>query len=459
MAASASDKARKSYSYLQKTLSSGISDVASSLTPNNTTNIPTDTGVSFVVDRVDSNGNKTPTLRELMTGVVSGSTLANLVRGQQGTTAQAHLANAVIEFVNSGQMWNDLIDFLLQDHSNPNGNHKTLTDDNGNEWLERGSVASAVNQVKISNSATGNPVKVEANGDDSNINLLFNGKGSGLVIPKGAYPQGMLINGKITTSVASNNLTVAIKTVDGNDPSSTNPVYVRIGNTVRAITGALSVTLNAGTSWFGKGASIFATAESDYFVYLVWNTNTSAVQIAFSSDPNMRVYSDFSTTSTNWNYFGGSGTAPASTDEAENVGRFNAILGATASFNWSLPATSIIINRPIFETRVFSFTNAGSAGGTFYYQQRGPRKEVWGTTNSISLSASAQATGVVTWPAGFFLVAPTAVVAGTPSGTVKIVAAINAAPSTTNVTVAVETGDASSVTGSSLVHLHASSSG
>lgn len=179
MAASATDKARKSYSYLQKTLSSGISDVATALTPNNVTNIPTDTGVSFVVDRVDSNGTKTPTLRELMTGAISGSTIASLVRGEQGTTAQAHLSNAVIEFVNSGKMWNDLIDFMLQDHSNPNGNHKTLTDDNGNEWLERGSVASAVNQVKVTNAITGKRPSVKASGDDTNIWLDLDGKGTG----------------------------------------------------------------------------------------------------------------------------------------------------------------------------------------------------------------------------------------------------------------------------------------
>lgn len=179
MAASASDKAKKSYSYLQKTLNSGISDVATVLTPNNVTSIPTDTGVSFVVDRVDSSGNKTPTLRELMTGVVAGSTITGLLRGQQGTTAQAHLANAVIEFVNSGQMWNDLIDFLLQDHSNPNGNHKTLTDDNSNEWLERGSVASAVNQVKITNAITATAPIIAPSGDDTNIGLTINSKAAG----------------------------------------------------------------------------------------------------------------------------------------------------------------------------------------------------------------------------------------------------------------------------------------
>jgi len=189
MAASALDKAKKSYSYLQKTLNTGISDTDTVLTPNNVTNIPTDTGVSFVVDRVDSSGNKTPALRELMTGYVSGGTLAGLTRGEQGTTAQPHLANAVIEFVNSGEMWNDLIDFLLQDHSNPNGNHKTLTDNNGNEWLERGSVASAVNQVKVTNSVTGSGPTVAASGDDTNVDLNLNGKGTGRVNVDGLYPQ------------------------------------------------------------------------------------------------------------------------------------------------------------------------------------------------------------------------------------------------------------------------------
>lgn len=184
MAASANDKARKTYSYLQKTLNTGISASDNVLTPNNVTNIPTDTGVSFVIDRVDSSGNKTPTTRELMTGYVSGGTLASLVRGQQGTTAQAHLAGAVIEFVNSGQMWNDLIDFLLQDHSNPNGNHKTLTDDNSNEWLERGSVASAVNQVKVTNAITGKNPKVSASGDDTNIQLDLDGKGTGVAVAR-----------------------------------------------------------------------------------------------------------------------------------------------------------------------------------------------------------------------------------------------------------------------------------
>jgi len=115
VAASASDKFRKTYSFLQKTISDsgGIDDNDTTLTPNNITDIPTDTGVSFIVDRVDSNGNLTPSKRELMTGRINGSTITDLVRGQHGTTAQAHAQGAVIEFVNSGALWNDLIDGLL----------------------------------------------------------------------------------------------------------------------------------------------------------------------------------------------------------------------------------------------------------------------------------------------------------------------------------------------------------
>lgn len=184
MAASALDKARKTYSYLQKTLSAQISDTDTTLTPNNVTNVPTDTGVSFVVDRVDSSGTKTPTKRELMTGRVSAGTITGLIRAQHGTTAQIHANNAVIEFVNSGAMWNDLIDFMLQDHSNPNGNHKNLTDDNGNEWLERGQTTSAVNQVKITNAITGKNPKVSASGDDTNINLDLDGKGTGVAVAR-----------------------------------------------------------------------------------------------------------------------------------------------------------------------------------------------------------------------------------------------------------------------------------
>lgn len=213
--------------------------------------------------------------------------------------------------------------------------------------------------------------------------------------------QGFMINGKIVRSVASNNLTVAIKTLAGADPSTTDPVYVRIGDTVRSITAALSITINAGTNWWGMGASYFVSTDQDFFAYLIWNTTDSAVTIAVAREPDMRIYSDRNATSTNHGYLVSSGSAPASTDEMEVVGRFNATLGASASYNWSLPATAIVINRPIFETRTFSFTNSGTAGGTHYIKQVGSVKRLWGASASFSTS-TATTNVIVTFPVGYF---------------------------------------------------------
>jgi len=62
-----------------------------------------------------------------------------------------------------------------------------------------------------------------------------------------------LINGKITATVAANVVTVRIKTLSGDDPSSINPVFVGFRGqdgsyVVRSITAALSLVISAGSS-------------------------------------------------------------------------------------------------------------------------------------------------------------------------------------------------------------------
>lgn len=69
-----------------------------------------------------------------------------------------------------------------------------------------------------------------------------------------------LANGKIVASVASNNLTLAIKTEGGNDPSSSDPVFVNFrkvdGNYIGIkIDYALSITLSSGFT-FNNGNDI-----------------------------------------------------------------------------------------------------------------------------------------------------------------------------------------------------------
>ena len=182
-------------------------------------------------------------------------------------------------------------------------------------------------------------------------------------------PEGFLLNGKIVPSVTSNNLTVAIKGLNGSDPSATNPVYIRIGDTIRSITSALSVTKNAGTNWFNAGSSELATKEIDYFVYLGYNA-TDGVVIGFSRIPYATEYSQFSTTTTDEKYCAISTiTNAAAGDDYVVIGRFAATLSAGAGYTWSVPTFNSVnlIQRPIFTTRKLSYTPVGSAGGSMTF--------------------------------------------------------------------------------------------
>jgi hypothetical protein len=177
-------------------------------------------------------------------------------------------------------------------------------------------------------------------------------------------PNGTMINGKISPTVASNHLTIALKTIAGTDPSATDPVYVMINGSLRSVTNALSVTVNAGANSFNAGSSELATKEIDYFPYLGWRASSSAVVIGFSRIPYATVYSQFSATATNEKY-GVFSTAPASTDDVVNVGRFAATLSAGAGYTWTVPTftSTNLIQRPCFETRKLSWTPTVTSGG------------------------------------------------------------------------------------------------
>lgn len=225
--------------------------------------------------------------------------------------------------------------------------------------------------------------QTQADLSETNTSSLNYVKNQGALKVNG--PQGFMLNGKIVTSVASGNLTVAIKTLAGTDPSAANPVHVRIGDTVRTISSALSMTnMTAGTNWFNAGSKVLATKEIDYFVYLFWSTTSSTVSLSMSRIPYATQASDFSSSTTNEKY-GGGGLVPTGTDQCEVVGRINAILSAGAGYTWSIPATSIIINRPIFESRRLSFLPYLNTGiGETYTIQNGIY-QIKGNTFTINM--------------------------------------------------------------------------
>lgn len=327
------DKFRKTKSNFATTLVTGIgTGTGDTITLNSTTGLPTDTEITLTFNRVTSGGvvNSTSVM-ERITGTISGATLINYTRGVDGTTEQAHAGGVVVEYIPNAADMNDQIDGILVGHDQQ-GFHK------------------------------------------------FNA------------PEGFLLNGKIVPSVADDDLTVALKGLDGNDPSATNPIYVRIGDTVHSITSALSVTKAAGTNWFYAGSAQLATKEIDYFVYLGYNA-TDGVVIGFARIPYATDYSHFSATTTNEKYCAISTiTNAAAGDGYTVIGRFAATLSAGAGYTWSVPTfTSInLIQRPIFETRLLQYQPQYSGAGSLTYTSVTTEKSTYriiGADCSVQVSA------------------------------------------------------------------------
>jgi hypothetical protein len=160
-------------------------------------------------------------------------------------------------------------------------------------------------------------------------------------------------NGKIAVSVASNNITLALKTLAGADPSAGSPVTIVLNGVSYSVTAALSVTKNAGTNWFNAGEAELATQAIDYFAYLGYNA-TDGVVIGFARIPSAKDYADFSVTTNNGKYCAISTiTHAAATDPYAVIGRFEATNSGSSSYNWSVPTYTPknLIQRPIWNAR------------------------------------------------------------------------------------------------------------
>lgn len=244
------------------------------------------------------------------------------------------------------------LDYKLKSTSSSNPGHKhTLA--NGATDLVKVSAAEINTGTDDAKFATAKAIK------DS---VLFNA------------PEGFLINGKIVPSVTSGDLTVALKGLDGNDPSATNPVYVRIGNTVRSITAALATgTYVDGTNWGNAGSAELATKEVDWFVYLWYSSISQAMHMGISRIPYGTLAGDFSSTAANEKYMESgyyvTNSETAAADPVVNIGRFAATLSAGAGYTWTVPTFTAanLIQRPIYETRKLTWlpTYGGTASMTY----------------------------------------------------------------------------------------------
>lgn len=72
---------------------------------------------TLCIDRVDSNGTSTPTIREYITYTgISTNTLTGVTRGLGGSSDQSHTSGAVVEENFSITHWGDMREFLLVSH-------------------------------------------------------------------------------------------------------------------------------------------------------------------------------------------------------------------------------------------------------------------------------------------------------------------------------------------------------
>lgn len=156
----------------------------------------------------------------------------------------------------------------------------------------------------------------------------------------------------IVTSVASGNLTVALKNYEGNDPTPTKPVKIQIGGVIRTITASVfTYFLNAGTNYWNAWSTELATKEIDWFVYILDYNNSGAVfNIWISRYP---LYNNLSEAT--WWYTSEKYLMQAWNiwiENVVNIWRFAATLSAGAGYTWSIPTytASNLIQRPIYET-------------------------------------------------------------------------------------------------------------
>ena len=159
-----------------------------------------------------------------------------------------------------------------------------ITDENGNEQIVFQTTSSAVNQLDITNAATGNAPSIQATGGDSNINLRVGPKGTGLVEVLGAdNPGSIQLNCeanshgiKLTSPPHSSGQSYELKFPTGNVTADRFLKVDSVSGSGTTGVGQLSFAeISAGTSWQAVKTSTFtAVAGEGYFVDTTSSTIT-----------------------------------------------------------------------------------------------------------------------------------------------------------------------------------------
>ena len=160
-----------------------------------------------------------------------------------------------------------------------------ITDENGNEQIIFQTTSSAVNQIDVTNAATGNAPSIQATGGDSNINLRVGPKGTGLVEVLGATNPGSIqlnceanSHGiKLTSPAHSAGQSYELKFPTGNVTADRFLKVESVSGSGTTGVGQLSFAeVSGGTSWQAVKTSTFtAVAGEGYFI----DTSSGAIEM------------------------------------------------------------------------------------------------------------------------------------------------------------------------------------
>jgi hypothetical protein len=160
-----------------------------------------------------------------------------------------------------------------------------INDENGNEQIVFQTTSSAVNQIDVTNAATGSGPSIQATGGDSNINLKVGPKGTGLIEVLGATNPGSIqlncesnSHGiKLTSPPHSSGQSYELKFPTGNVTADRFLKVASVSGSGTTGIGQLSFAeVSGGTSWQAVKTSGFtAVAGEGYFI----DTTSGAIEM------------------------------------------------------------------------------------------------------------------------------------------------------------------------------------
>lgn len=177
------------------TLASTISSGATTVPLNSVSGYTNGEPIVLVVDPSDV------TKKQTFTGIIdtAGIQITSVV--WTAGTNQTHSGGAtVVDYPAATHM--AMVSKGIKVNHTQKGNHKTLTDDNANEWIAQTSTASAVNELTVANAATGTSPTLSATGGDTNVDLKLVGKGTGKAYADsiGEYGSDIIVSGCVWTA-------------------------------------------------------------------------------------------------------------------------------------------------------------------------------------------------------------------------------------------------------------------